>query len=371
MYPETAFKQLGGASMTGARSPGRRRMQPDAMALEALTDSRLCLGTMLMGGRTPAAEAHAMLDEFLDAGHNFIDTADVYGDGVAESTLKPWLGRRRDQVVVTTKVRFGVSDPGGDGLAPERIHAACDASLRRLGIDTIDLYEVHAPDSRVPLHDTLEALDQLVRAGKVRALGVSNFPAWLLAWALHTQDAEGWAPFVAVQAQYSLVERSAELDLLPLCRSTGLSLTPWGPLGGGFLTGRLTADSGPEPGSRLAEAPDDAEEALHRRATVRNFELVEAVRAVAAELGATVPQVAIAWLMHQRGVRAPILGPRTLAQLHDLLPAAELSLGEEHLRRLGSHTPPPVIYPHRMLAGQRATDPEQPLRSRAHVRAAS
>jgi aryl-alcohol dehydrogenase-like predicted oxidoreductase len=330
-------------------------------SLGELTTSRLALGTMLMGGKTPVAEAHAMLDAFVDAGHDLIDTADVYGDGAAERTLAPWLARRRDDVVVTTKVRFPVSDPGGEGLAPERIQAACEASLRRLGIDTIDLYEIHGPDPRVPLDEVLQALDQLVGAGKVRAVGASNFPAWLLAWALRTQDAEGWAPFVALQAQYSLVERSAELDLLPLCRSAGVALTPWGPLGGGFLTGRVARDSRPEPGSRLADAPEDAEEALARRATEQNHRLVDEVAAVAAELGATVPQIAIAWLLHQPGVSAPILGPRTLEHLQDLLPAADIALRPEHLERLAAVTPPPVIYPQRMLAAQAGTDPEQPL----------
>jgi aryl-alcohol dehydrogenase-like predicted oxidoreductase len=329
--------------------------------LHELTSSRLCLGTMLMGTRTGAAEARVMLDAFLDAGHDFIDTADVYGEGAAESALAPWLAHRRHEVVVTSKVRFGVPDPGGEGLAPDRIRAACDASLRRLGIEEIDLYELHAPDPRVPLEHILEALDGLVRAGKVRALGVSNFPGWLLAWALRTQDAEGWAPFVVLQAQYSLVERSAELDLLPLCRSAGLSLTPWGPLGGGFLTGRHVAGRAPAAGSRLAEAPDVAEEALHRRATERNFRLVEEAREIAGELGASVPQVAIAWLLRQPGVRAPILGPRTLEQLHDVLRATTIELSEDHLLRLGRHTPPPVKYPHRMLAAQDGTDPEQAL----------
>src|SRR3954466_2650151 len=186
-------------------------MGTDLRSLDDLTKSRVCLGTMSMGGRTDSGEAHAMLDAFVDAGYDFLDTADVYGDGAAERTLKPWLARRRDDVVVTTKVRFPVSDPGGEGLAPDRIGAACDASLRRLGIDVIDLYEIHAPDPSVALEDTLSALNDLVKTGKVRALGVSNFPAWLLAWALRTQQYEGWSPFVALQAQYSLVERSLEL----------------------------------------------------------------------------------------------------------------------------------------------------------------
>ncbi len=135
------------------------------------------LGPMLMGGKTPTEESHRMLDRFLAAGGNFIDTADVYGDGESERTLAPWLASHRDEVVLATKVRFPVSDPGGQGLEPDRIRAACDASLRRLGVEEIDLYQVHAPDPEVPLEATLEALDGLVRAGKVKALGVSNFPS--------------------------------------------------------------------------------------------------------------------------------------------------------------------------------------------------
>src|SRR4051812_27910144 len=214
-------------------------MDTGVSSLKDLTKSRLCLGTMLMGGRTPAAEAHTMLDAFVDAGHNFVDSADVYGDGAAESTLRPWLARRRDDVVLATKVRFPVTDPGGEGLAPDRIRAACDASLQRLGTDRIDLYQLHAPDPSVPLEETLEALDGLVRAGKVRAVGLSNYPGWLLAWAVALQDRHGWAPFVSLQAQFSLVERSIELDALPFCRAAGLGVLPWGPLGAGFLSGRV------------------------------------------------------------------------------------------------------------------------------------
>ena len=166
--------------------------------------------------------------------------------------------------MLATKVRFGVTDPGGSGLAPERIAAACDASLRRLGVDVIDLYQVHAPDPTVPLEETLEALDGLVRAGKVRAVGASNFPAWLLAWAVAAQDRNGWAPFVSLQAQYSLVERSVEIEALPFCRAAGLGVLPWGPLGAGFLTGRYQRDAAMPDGSRMATAGDDLEEAPAR-----------------------------------------------------------------------------------------------------------
>jgi aryl-alcohol dehydrogenase-like predicted oxidoreductase len=318
--------------------------------LGPLTVSRLALGTMLMGDATPTDEAYRLLDRFVDAGGTFVDTADTYGDGRSERVLAPWLARRRDDVVVATKVRFDVSDPGGSGLAPERIRAACDASLRRLGIDVIDLYQVHAPDPEVALEETLEALDGLVQAGKVRALGASNFPAWLLAWAVALQDRNGWSPFVSLQPQYSLVERSAELELLPFTRAAGLGVLPWGPLGAGFLSGRYKRDEMPE--GRVTNAPGDLEEASHRRAVERNFRVIDAAEEIAAARGATVPQVAIAWLLGVEGVTAPIIGPRTLAHLEDLLGAVDVQLSDDERARLEAPAPPPEVSPHRMLGGQ-------------------
>ena len=317
-----------------------------------LTVSRLCLGAMLMGGSTPADEAHRMLDRFLDAGGTFVDTADVYGDGESERVLAPWLARRRDEVVLATKVRMKVSEPPGEGLAPDRIRAACDASLRRLGVDVIDLYQVHAPDPAVPLEQSLEALDGLVRAGKVRAIGASNFPAWLLAWAVAIQDREGWAPFVSLQPQYSLVQRSAELELLPFCRAAGLGVIPWGPLGAGFLTGKYSRDAEMPEGSRMAGAGDDLEEAPGRRAVERNFRVVDEAEAIARSKGATIPQVALAWLLGVEGVVAPIVGPRTFEQLEDVLGAVDVSLSDEERARLEEQAPPPEMYPQRMLSEQ-------------------
>src|SRR3954447_8751454 len=313
--------------------------------LGPLTVSRLCLGTMLMGGKTPPEESERMLDRFLEAGGTFLDTADVYGDGTSERTLAPWLARHRDEVVLATKVRFETTDPPGEGLAPDRIRAACDASLQRLGVDVIDLYQVHAPDPQVPLEETLEALDGLVRAGKVRALGASNFPAWLLAWAVALQDRNGWSPFVSLQAQYSLVERSVEIEALPFCRAAGLGVLPWGPLGAGFLTGRYRRDEAMPEGSRVASAGDDGEGARARRAIERNFRVVDAAEAITAERGATVPQVAIAWLRDVDGVTAPIVGPRTFAQLEDLLAGTDLVLTAEERGRLEAPAPPPETYP--------------------------
>jgi len=321
-------------------------------SLGPLTVSRLALGAMLMGGATPEAESHRMLDRFLEAGGTLIDTADVYGDGRSERVLAPWLARHRDEVVVATKLRMKVSDPAGSGLAPDRVRAACDASLRRLGIDVIDLYQVHAPDPDVPLEDALETLDGLVRAGKVRALGASNYPGWLLAWAVALQDRHGWSPFVSLQPQYSLVQRSAELDLLPFTRAAGLGVLPWGPLGAGFLTGRYRRGEPLPDGSRMAGAGDDLEEASHRRATERNFQVVDAAEEIAAARGATVPQVALAWLLGVEGVTAPIIGPRTFEHLEELLPAADLELTAEERARLEAPAPPPELYPHRMLSEQ-------------------
>ena len=318
--------------------------------LGPLTVSRLCLGAMHMGGDTPADEAYPMLDWFRDAGGTFIDTADVYGDGASERVLAPWLARHRDEVVIATKLRWRVSDPAGEGLSPERIRAACDASLRRLGVDTIDLYQVHGPDPTVPIEDTLAALDGLVRAGKVRALGASNLPAWLLAWSVSVQDREGWAPFVSLQPQYSLVERSVELELLPFCRAAGLGVLPWGPLGAGFLTGRYQRDAMPD--GRVTRAPANLEEAAHRRATERNFRVVDELTALAAKLDRPVPQVALAWLLGEPGVTAPIVGPRTLDQLDGLLDATEIDLDDEQRARLAEPAPPPEVYPHRILRGQ-------------------
>ncbi|GAB3450634.1 aldo/keto reductase [Actinophytocola sediminis] len=322
----------------------------ETTTLGQFTVSRLCLGAMLMGAETPTPEAHRILDRFLDAGGTFIDTADTYGDGTSERVLAPWLARHRDDVVLATKVRFSVSDPGGQGLSPERIRAACDASLRRLGVDTIDLYQVHGPDPAVPIEDTLAALDELVRAGKVRALGASNFPAWLLAWSVAAQDREGWAPFVSLQPQYSLVERSAELELLPFCRAAGLGVLPWGPLGAGFLTGRYQRDAMPD--GRITRAPADLEEAAHRRATERNFLVLDELTAFAAKHDRPVAQLALAWLLAVPGVTAPIVGPRTLDQLNDLVGATEIELDDDDHARIAAPAPPPAVAPHRMLREQ-------------------
>jgi aryl-alcohol dehydrogenase-like predicted oxidoreductase len=320
-------------------------------AVGPLAAGRIGLGAVRMGGAIAARDAHRLLDRFLDSGGTLVDTADTSLDGASEATLGTWLASRRRDVVVSTKVRFPVSDPGGEGLAADRVRRACDASLRRLGVDEIDLYSVNAPDPSVPLEETLEALDGLVRAGKVRALGCSNFPAYLLAWAVALQDREGWSPFVFLQAQYSLVERSLELELLPLCRAAGLAVVAWGPLGAGYLGGREPGRP-PAPGSRMALAEDDWEEAPQRRDTARNRRIATEVAGVAKAHGVAPPAVALAWLLGVEGVAAAVAGPRTLDQLDGLLPGDRLALSPEDRARLERPGGPPEVYPQRMLREQ-------------------
>jgi aryl-alcohol dehydrogenase-like predicted oxidoreductase len=330
----------------------RRRLGGSALDVSAIG-----LGCMSMSGvYGPGDDAQSIgvIHRALDLGVNFLDSSDAYGFGHNETLLGQALRGRRQGVVLATKfgnMRKPDGTPGVDGR-PEYVPQACDASLKRLGVDVIDLYFVHAPDPTVPLEDTLAALDALVRMGKVRALGASNFPAWLLAWAVALQDREGWAPFVSLQAQYSLVERSAELELLPFCRAAGLGVTAWGPLGAGFLTGRYRRDEPMPAGSRMAGAGDDLEEAPHRRAIERNFQVIDAAEEIARERGITVPQVALAWLLGVEGMAAPIIGPRTLEQLDGLLGADTIELTPDERARLEAPAPPPELYPHRLLADQ-------------------
>ena len=336
--------------------------QPDRVELGPLQVSRLCLGTMLMGGKTPTAEAHRMLDAFVDAGHNFIDTADVYGDGAAEEVLKPWLARRRDDVVVTTKVRFPVSDPGGAGLAPERIRSACDASLRRMGIDEIDLYQVHAPDPDVELEDTLEALDGLVRARqgpRARALELPRVAARVGRAHAGLRGLGALrrppSPILARRA----VGRARSAPVLPRDRPRHDALgTARRRLLHRTAPARLDAGSGEPPrrGARRrrggdAPASDRAELQCPRRgAGCRGGMWRDGAagrhRVAVAPAGG---RLAGARPANRRAARGPPAGSF----------AGPLPAPAAPARR---HTQPPETYPHRMLAEQRGDRPEPALR---------
>lgn len=317
--------------------------------------SELCLGAMLFGSRTDEPTAHQILDRFVEAGGNFIDTADAYGAGASEEVLGRWLRHRsRDDLVIATKV-FVAMGPGPNQAGAGRKHLieAVEASLRRLGTDYIDLYQIHVFDDATPIEETLSTLDRLVRDGKVRFLGVSNYAAWQVQKSVDLARQHGWEPIVCLQPLYNLLDREAEWDLIPVCRNEGLGVLPWSPLRGGWLSGRYRRDlAGPPAGSRVAADPDADgwPEAWDLYANERTWDVIDTLVDVAKQTGRTPAQVALRWLMQRPGVTAPIVGARTLEQLTDNLGAAVGEpLSEEHMRRLTAVSDRPLPYPYGLL----------------------
>jgi aryl-alcohol dehydrogenase-like predicted oxidoreductase len=320
------------------------------LGTSGLMVSELCLGCMTFGRETDAADSMRMVGRFIEAGGTFLDTADVYSTGDSEEITGRAIKDARDDLVVATKVRFAMGEgPNDVGVSRKHITAACDASLRRLGTDYIDLYQVHCWDEQTPLEETLGTLTDLVRAGKVRYIGVSNFTGWQIAKSAAVSAARGLERFVSLQPQYSLVERHIEYDVLPACRAEGLGIIPWGPLGGGFLSGKYRRGERPPEGSRIADAGENLEEAWNRRATEQNWRILDTVGDVAEETGGTYSQVALAWLLAQDGVAAPIIGARTMEQLEDNLGAGDLALEDDQVRRLSEVSEPPDLYPYRFI----------------------
>ncbi|HZF57854.1 MAG TPA: aldo/keto reductase, partial [Rubrobacter sp.] len=269
--------------------------------------SELCLGCMTFGRETDEEDSKGLVGRFLDAGGNFIDTADVYSKGVSEEISGSAIRRVRDDVVLATKVRFPMGDgPNDVGLSRKHVTQGCEDSLRRLGTDFIDLYQVHCWDAATPLEETLSALTDLVRAGKVRYVGVSNFTAWQIMKSVCVSEANGFERFVCLQPQYSLVERNVEYEILPVCEEGGLGVIPWSPLGGGFLSGKYRHGEEPPEGSRISEAVESMEEYWDRRATERNWRVLDVVGEIAEATGRSYAQIALNWLLRQPAVTAPI-----------------------------------------------------------------
>ncbi|GAA4987596.1 aldo/keto reductase [Kineococcus glutinatus] len=315
--------------------------------------SHLALGTMTFGKETDREGAFAQLDRFVEAGGTLVDTADVYNGGVSEEIIGSWLAQRpaevTERVVLATKGRFPTSgEPNGVGLSRRHLARALDASLRRLGVEAVDLYQVHAWDPWTPLEETLRALDDFVRAGKVHYYGLSNFTGWQVQKAVSTADALGLLRPVTLQPQYNLLVRETEWEVVPACEENGLGLLPWSPLGGGWLSGKYTRDNQPTGATRLGEDPERGVEAYARRnAQQRTWDVIDAVQSIAQERGATMAQVALAWLAAQPVVSSVILGARTTEQLVDNLGAADVELGEEELDRLDAASDPqPADYPY-------------------------
>jgi aryl-alcohol dehydrogenase-like predicted oxidoreductase len=307
--------------------------------------SELCLGTMTFGREADQRSSRTMLDRFLDAGGNFVDTADVYADGQSEQILGKALGSRRDDVVLATKVRFATGPgPNDIGLSRAHIRQGIEASLRRLGTDWIDLYQVHCWDAVTPLEETVATLNDLVHEGKVRYVGASNYAAWQLMKALGIAALHGWEPFVSLQPEYSLITRDIERELLPLCRSEGLAVLPWSPLAGGVLTGKYRKGEDFPEGTRGGDtdAPITFTYRLHDRA----WQIVDAVCKAADELGKSPAQVALNWVLYGEGVTAPIIGARTVEQLEDNLAAAGWRLEPDQWKALSWASAFPRGYPY-------------------------
>jgi len=318
--------------------------------------STLALGTMTFGTETDEAGAHAQLDRYVEAGGNLVDTADVYSAGVSERIIGHWLAARagaRDQIVLATKGRFATGvGPNDLGLSRRHLSAALDASLRRVGVDVIDLYQLHSYEPLTPLEETLHFLDDAVRAGKIHYVGLSNFTGWQLQHAVDIAEFRALAGPVTLQPQYNLLVREIEWEIVPAARHAGLGLLPWSPLGGGWLTGKYQREEQPTGATRLGENPDRGVEAYGRRSRVeRTWDVVDAVRDIADKRAASMAQVALAWLVDRPAVTSVILGARTMEQLDDNLGAAELHLTADEANRLDEVSDPaPADYPYGDLA---------------------
>ncbi|MDB4970720.1 MAG: aldo/keto reductase [Myxococcales bacterium] len=331
-------------------------MEYRTLGSSGLKVSTLCLGAMTFGEpdeksmmhkiASDEATAHQMMDRALDAGVNFIDTADVYGnDGLSERVIGRWFEKQktRDRVVLATKFRFRMGDgPNSSGASRHRIVRTVEDSLQRMKTDRIDLYQIHMQDIETPEEETLRALDDLVRAGKVLYLGCSNYAAYRLTDSLWLSRSLGLERFVALQAQYSLVVRELEREHVPLSQKFGLGILPWSPLASGFLSGKYKKGAPPPAGTRL----DKLKSWLEQFDNERGWRILAAVEGVAKELGTTHSAVALRWLIQKPAVTSVIMGVRTLAQLDDNLKAADITLPPEAMQRLDEASRFDLGYPY-------------------------
>jgi aryl-alcohol dehydrogenase-like predicted oxidoreductase len=313
--------------------------------------SELCLGTMTFGQESDEPEAHRMLDAFVDAGGTFIDTADAYARGGSEEMIGRWLAghRNREDFVIATKVRFRMGDrPNEVGLSRRWIRRAVENSLRRLQVDYIDLYQGHCWDPLTPLEETLSAFDELVQAGTIRYVGLSNFAGWQLQKALLLTRLNGWAPVVTLQPQYNLLAREIEWELLPVCQAERIGILPWSPLGGGWLTGKYRSGERPTGATRLGEDPNRGVEAYDKRNNDRTWRILDVVARIAEQRGTNVSQaqVALNWLRRRPAVASVILGARNVSQLEDNLGATSWDLSDDELSQLDAVSEPGLPYPY-------------------------
>jgi len=314
--------------------------------------STYALGTMTFGAEADEATSHAILDSFVAAGGNFVDTADVYAAGASEEIIGSWLAAHpadSEQVVIATKARFAMgAGPNDLGTSRRHLGRALDASLRRLGLEQIDLYQMHAWDAVTPLEETLRFLDDAVRNGKIAHYGFSNFLGWQLTKAVHVARAHGFTPPVTLQPQYSLLVREIESEIVPACLDANIGLLPWSPLAGGWLTGKYRRDTDPAGATRLGEDPQRGMEAWEpRNKQARTWRILDVVTEIAKARGVNQAQVSLAWLEGQPAVTSVILGARNPDQLADNLGASSLELTPDELERLDEVSRPVVAdYPY-------------------------
>ncbi|TNC46868.1 aldo/keto reductase [Rubellimicrobium rubrum] len=322
-------------------------MQLRQMGHSGTAVTTLCLGTMTFGAESSEEASFRMMDDYAAAGGNFIDTADVYSAGLSEQIVGRWLKARPTeaaQMVVATKGRFPMgSGPNDLGLSRRHLTRALDDSLRRIGVDHVDLYQVHAWDALTPLEETLRFLDDAIRAGKIGAYGVSNYLGWQITKAVHLAKAHHWAPPVTLQPQYNLLARDIEHEIVPACLDAGIGLLPWSPLGGGWLTGKYRRDQTPTGTTRLGEDPNRGVEAFGpRNAQERTWNIIAALEEIGTTRGVSMAEVALAWLVQKPAVTSVILGARTPEQLAENLKAANLTLASEEMSRLDAASEPIV-----------------------------
>ena len=312
------------------------------------------LGTMTFGVETDEPGAHEQLDRFVEAGGTYVDTADVYGAGRSEEIIGRWLASLAgitEPVVLATKGRFPLDDsPNAGGLSARHLTRALEASLRRLGVEAVDLYQVHAFDPWTPLEETVRTLDGFARAGKIRYWGLSNFTGWQLTKVVHLARALDAAGPVTLQPQYSLLVREIEWEIVPAALDAGLGLLPWSPLGGGWLSGKYQRDQRPSGATRLGDDPNRGMEAYDRRGTQRTWDIIDAVQKIAEQRGVSMAETALAWVTDRPAVASTILGARTTAQLETNLRAADLHLSPAETAALNAASDPqPPDYPYGQL----------------------
>jgi len=317
--------------------------------------SELCLGAMTFGRESTETESIQMLDMFVNAGGNFIDTANVYSQGGSEEILGRWLkGKQRNDFIITSKVRWGMGKGPNDlGLSRKHISAAIDGSLHRLGTDFIDLYQVHGWDNGAPLEETLSTLDGLVKAGKVRYLGVSNYAGFQLQKAIDISLAHNWEPYICLQPLYNLLDRAIEWELIPVCQNEGLGIIPWSPLRGGWLSGKYKRGmTAPLANTRLDDATRLGwSEGWAVYGNEHTWKVLDALLEVSKQVGKEPAQVALRWLLQRPGVTAPIIGARTLRHLESNLGAVGWTLSNEHMSVLTKASEIEVPYPYSFMAG--------------------